>query len=109
MPNSKRPHKDCLATRIRKLFLLSVLLVLCFAPSNSGAEQVFSRSISFCPLDLTYGDLATSIRQIHGFSDTANRNTPEHISNRERLTLTGGSTKLEISADLSAYSGHHDR
>ena len=86
-----------------KLYVLIILLVWLSAPFNVGAEQIFSRSTSFCPLDLTYEDLAVIIRRLRDVSEKANR-TGERQSVRERLSLAGGSTKLELSTDFSEGS-----
>ena len=83
--------------------MISILLVWLSAPFNVGAEQIFSRSTSFCPLDLTYADLAAIIRRVRDMSEKANQSGDRKYV-RENLSLAGGSTKLDLSADFSEGS-----
>lgn len=83
-----------------KLFLVGVFVAWPSAPCDVAAEQTFSRSISFCSLDLTYADLASRIRRIRDFVVKANRDAGGHVL-IDRLSLAGGSAKLETSGDFS--------
>ena len=85
------------------LCVSTVLLVCLAAPLTDGAEQVFARSSSFCPIDVTYADFTAVIRRIREFSVKANRDA-ERKYVRERLSVAGGATKLELSADFSESS-----
>jgi hypothetical protein len=84
-------------------YLLSVVLACLFVPLHVTAGQTFSRSVSLCPLDVTYADLAAAIGRIREFRQTANRDI-ERTYVRERLSLAGGTTKLEMSDDFSEAS-----
>jgi hypothetical protein len=85
------------------LWLLVALSVLGWSPPSNGAGQIFARSSSFCSLDMTYADLEGVIRRIREFTVKANRDV-ERKYVRERLSLAGGNTKLEISGDFSERS-----
>ena len=82
------------------------LLVLLFAgvlaifAKPATAQQTFTRSITFCAVDMDFAEMARFVKRIREFHEKANHDIPRKYL-RERLTLQGNSVELELIDDFS--------
>ena len=80
------------------LILLFWWMITIFA-LPAAAAQTFSRSVTFCALDMSFAEAAEIIQQIRDYYQKANLyNTDQRLS--EELTLQDDSVKLELTDEF---------
>jgi hypothetical protein len=85
--------------RLASNALISILLMIGLAFASAAAE--YSRTETFSPVRLTYGDMTSLINRVHQFLTTANAPVSPNTYYSEEMTIRGSLSQIRLKKDFS--------